>query len=142
MHIQKDSGLCAHTGGFQALCTHRRFPSSVHKRVQALCTKGSKLCAQARVQLCAHKGSSSVHTQEDSKLCAQKGSALCTGRGSALCTGRGSKLCVQARVQALCTKGSKLCAQARVQLCAQARVQALCTDRRIPGSVHKQEVYW
>ena len=78
VHTQEDSGLCAHTGGFRALCTHRRIPGSVHKRVQALCTgKGSALCTQ---------GLSSVHK----------------------------------RLQALCTKGSKLCAQAGVQLCAHA----------------------
>ena len=37
--VHKRAQLCAHTGGFQALCTHRRIPSSVHTQ------EDSKLCA-------------------------------------------------------------------------------------------------
>ena len=75
MHTKEVSKLCAHTGGFRALCTkgfklcaqkapssvHRQGFSSVHKRLKALCTgKGSALCTQG-LKLCAHKGSSSVY---------------------------------------------------------------------------------
>ena len=97
VYTQEDSKLCVHTGGFRALCTRRRIPGSVHTRAQALCTgkgpssvhtraqalctgRGSKLCAQAGLKLCAQKAQSSVHTQEDSKLCAHAGGLLVKNR--------------------------------------------------------------
>ena len=106
MHTQEDSGLCAHTGGFRALCTHRRIPSSVHTRAQALCTgKGSSSVYRQGLQaLCTGKGSSSVHKRVQAlcaqgfKLCAQKAPSSVHRQGfssvhkrlQALCTGKGS----------------------------------------------------
>ena len=117
---QKGSALC--TGRGSKLCAQKA-QSSVHKRPKALCTQGLKLCVQ--------KAQSSVHTQEDSKLCAHAGGFR------ALCTGRGSKLCVQARVQALCTgKGSALCTHRRIPGSVHTRAQALCTKGS--SSVHKR----
>ena len=64
--------LCVHTGGFRVLCTKgfklcaQKGSSSVHKRVQALCTR--------------RRIPGSVHTQEDSKLCAHAGGLLVKNR--------------------------------------------------------------
>ena len=134
MHTQEDSKLCAHTGGFRALCTRRRIPSSVHTggfqalctgKGSALCTQGLKLCAQARVQLCAQKAPSSVHKRvqalctKGSKLCAQAGAPSSVHKRAQLCAQKAPSS-VHKRLQALCTKGSKLCAQ------------------KAPSSVHRQ----
>ena len=74
MHTQEVSKLCAHTGGFQALCYRK---SSVHTQ------EVSKLCAHTGGfrALCTHRRiPGSEHTQEDSKLCAHTGGLLVKNR--------------------------------------------------------------
>ena len=63
MHTQEVSGLCAHAGGFQALCTQEVSKLCAHTGgFQALCTR--------------RRIPDSVHTQEDSGLCAHTGGLL------------------------------------------------------------------
>ena len=149
VHTQEDSGLCAHTGRFRALCTKgfklcaHKGSSSVHKRLKALCTgkgsalctKGSKLCAQTRVQLCAQAGAPSSVYKRVQALCTGKGSALCTGKGSALCTGKGSALCT-GKGSALCTKGFYLQKHTAFKLSDRTSLSSTVFYNPLPRHIH------
>ena len=143
MYRQGLQALC--TGRGSKLCVQAGAPSSVHKRVQALCTKGFKLCAQTGLKLCAQKGSSSVHKRV--QLCAHKGSSSVHTRAQALCTKglssvhrQGFSSVYRQGLQALCTgKGSSsVHTQEDSGLCAHTGgFQALCTGKG-SSSVHKR----
>ena len=148
MHTQKDSELCAHTGGFQALCTKgsklcaQKAQSSVHTRAQALCTgKGSALCTQG-LKLCAQAGAPSSVYRQGFKLCAQARVQLCahTGGFRALCT-QGLKLCAQ-KAQALCTKGFYLQKHTAFKLSDRTSLSSTVFYNPLPRHTHDKSNYF